>query len=389
MFRISLLILLLLSTIFADKVKVYSDYGEGKLKIPSYNDSVGYIVDMDFDSSNNAYYLGKYYDANNKAALYIEKQNTTGALVSSFGTNGQKGGIEFENGFYYSENYAEYNSPQIALQSDGKIIIAVSYLASDGGSSTLLLQRYTTTGTLDTTFGTDGNATFTASDLGQTGTEYVFLYTGDMVIDGSNNIIIGGAVARSNSNNPTYAYVMKLNSSGALDTSFNTDGIHFPKTTSVDSGWAKSYVSDLEIDSSGKIVAGMTEYASSGNSTTYCGIYWINSSGNTATSGKFPDYASNSQQTCHAGAITIDGSDNVYMASLNQYSGTSSIQYLARAKYNSSGSRQWMSTSDYVHNNNANIGMVRGLYLDSDSELIVGDIIIIKVLQVLLHNLCF
>ncbi len=153
----------------------------------------------------------------------------------------------------------------VALQNDGKIIAAGSYLADNFGNlnQTGALVRYNSDGTIDTTFGTDGVATGLFSGINavviQTDGKIVaagYNATGGYGVvqrfnsDGTNDstfigdpiisfgfgrtdslssvalqtngkIVVAGA---SEAGSPQFAFA-RLNSNGTLDTTFDTDGL--------------------------------------------------------------------------------------------------------------------------------------------------------------------
>ena len=125
----------------------------------------------------------------------------------------------------------------VALQSDGKIVVAGSGSTS-GGSDDFALVRYTSSGALDTGFGTGGKVT-TPIGLGNDFGRAVALQSdGKIVVAGSTSSISG---------NSDFA-VVRYTSSGALDTSFGTGGkVTTPIGSSTDFGNAVALQSDGKI----------------------------------------------------------------------------------------------------------------------------------------------
>ena len=129
----------------------------------------------------------------------------------------------------------------IALQPDGRIIMLVP--AQGGQMSTLM--RYNSNGIVDTAFGISGKLTTNF------GYKVALQSDGKLVVGGSSN---GGiAVARYNSNGTS------------LDNTFGTDGVTI---ISDSSGFSRYSVSDLAIESDGKIVVVGTE-SNQGNFTNF------------------------------------------------------------------------------------------------------------------------
>ncbi len=106
------------------------------------------------------------------------------------------------------------SAQKIAIQNDGKIIVAgLSYTIDD--SFDFAIARYNTNGDLDTSFGTNGKKLigFNATiddDIAN-----------DMVLQNDGKILVVGQT--SNGNNLNYA-LARLNTNGSLDTSFDGDG---------------------------------------------------------------------------------------------------------------------------------------------------------------------
>ncbi len=133
----------------------------------------------------------------------------------------------------------------VALQNDGKIIAAGTYLADNFGNlnQTGALVRYNSDGTIDTTFGTDGVAGGFLSAINA------------VVIQPDGKIVVAG-------NNATggYGVVQRFNSNGTNDSTFGSNGIG--ATISFGFGRTDS-LSSVALQTNGKIVvAGASEAGS-------------------------------------------------------------------------------------------------------------------------------
>jgi uncharacterized delta-60 repeat protein len=121
----------------------------------------------------------------------------------------------------------------IAVQNDGKILVAGT--SFNGSTSSFLLTRYNSDGSLDNTFDSDGIVTthigisYEAANCILIQNDGKILVTGPS-FSGSNNVF---ALARYNSN-------------GSLDSTFSNDGI---VTTSIGTSGDYSYSAALQIDS--------------------------------------------------------------------------------------------------------------------------------------------
>ena len=131
------------------------------------------------------------------AKFALARYMTNGSLDTTFGS----GGIVTNS----VGLIAQIND--VALQNDGKIV-AVGF-----SDTSIALARYTTNGTLDSTFGLNGIVT-TAVDSTAIGSSVVIQRNGQIVVAGS-------------SNNGTI--VLRYNANGSLDNTFGNNGlINFP-----------------------------------------------------------------------------------------------------------------------------------------------------------------
>jgi uncharacterized delta-60 repeat protein len=125
----------------------------------------------------------------------------------------------------------------LAIQEDGKIV-AAGY-ASNGSDYDIALARYTTSGALDTAFGSTGVVT-TAIGPGE---DWAY----DVAIQENGRIVAAGF---SHSGSDWDIALVRYSTSGALDTSFGTSGV---VTTSIGPG--DDYAQAVAIQEDGRIVA--------------------------------------------------------------------------------------------------------------------------------------
>jgi uncharacterized delta-60 repeat protein len=168
-----------------------------------------------------------YSDNGSKYDFAVVRYNTNGSLDTTFDTDGKvTTAIGSGTDIAYS----------VVLQSDGKIVVAgYSY---NGTNDDFAVVRYNTDGSLDTTFDTDGIVT---TAIGSN-------------IDRANSVVVqsdGKIVAAGysyNGSNFDFA-VVRYNTDGSLDTTFDTDG---KVTTAIGSGTDAAY--SVVLQSDGKIV---------------------------------------------------------------------------------------------------------------------------------------
>lgn len=166
----------------------------------------------------------------------IIRLNTNGALDTTFDTDG-----------IVSLNPNHYEPYGLAIQADGKIVVAgTSSIFAGGDISTV---RLLTSGALDTSFDSDGIAVTS-------------VYAGDsearsLAIQTDGKIVVGGGPGANGSE--TEAAIVRYNSNGSLDTSFDGDGI---KLSNLNIGNGDKYFNDLAAQTDGKILAiGDTTYS--------------------------------------------------------------------------------------------------------------------------------
>ena len=160
----------------------------------------------------------------------VVRYTTTGALDTSFDTDGK---VTTDIGTSTTDT-----AKALVIQSDGKIV------AVGTSSNDFAVVRYTTTGTLDTTFDTDGKVT---TDIGTSTTD-----TGSSaVIQSDGKIVVVG-------DNYSDFVIVRYTTTGALDTTFDTDGKVTTDigTSTSDAGTAVAIQGDSKIVVAGRSGAG-------------------------------------------------------------------------------------------------------------------------------------
>ncbi len=138
----------------------------------------------------------------------------------------------------------------IALQADGKIVVAGN--SDNGSNEDIVVLRYNTNGSLDTTFDNDGYTTLNVSNND---------YLNSMAIQQNGKIVLVGY------SNVIGAFVLRYNTNGSLDTTFDIDGI---VTTAINSSYSAN---DIAFQTDGKIVAVGSSFS---NSTSYVTVVRYN-----------------------------------------------------------------------------------------------------------------
>lgn len=133
----------------------------------------------------------------------------------------------------------------VALQSDGKIVLVGSAQRNSSGDHDMAIARLTTSGILDSTFDNDGKRTI-AFDLGGSNFDRA-----NAVAIASGKIVVAGTATLNSSGDTDFA-VARLTSNGSLDTTFSSDG---KQTVAFDRGGNNRDVANaVKVQSDGKII---------------------------------------------------------------------------------------------------------------------------------------
>ncbi len=202
------------SSSLANSIAIQSD---GKIVVAGYRDNgIGSVNDFDFA---------------------LVRYNTNGTLDLTFGTDG----IVITPIGSGSEKAEE-----VLIQSDGKILVAGS--SHNGTNDDFALVRYNSNGTLDLTFSGDGIVTTSITAYSDRAASLALQSDGKILVCG-----------RSGGSSYWSFAIVRYNTDGSLDLTFDTDGI---ATTSV--GVYDSWASSLAVQADGKILVAGTSYGPPG-----------------------------------------------------------------------------------------------------------------------------
>jgi uncharacterized delta-60 repeat protein len=213
-------------------------------------DTTGYgtggIVTTDISGGFNDTVTSMAVDGGGRAVLAgyhrtnfaLVRYTSNGGLDDTFGTGGKV--------FTGSTTTTEQQANAIALQTDGKIVIAGS--SRTGLNTDVVVARYLTNGTPDPDFGTGGQ---TILPVGEGNTLDV-AHAVAVLPDGK--ILVAGTTAND-------YLLLRFTSTGALDTDFGAGGGYITGfTNSTDAGYALSVQSDGRILLAGSSVLSGREY---------------------------------------------------------------------------------------------------------------------------------
>lgn len=229
----------------------FNTVGYNTFDVANSHDSATSVVAADDDSIYLAGYAADATGTGYDVALWHVLEDGTAdtgfdgdGLAILAGAAGGSGG-----------DYAE----GVAIDGNGKIII-VGHSTTAGGDKDIVVARYLSDGTLDTTFGGDVNPLdgtpdgFVVVDTSGAGSADE---SADLVIDSSGSIYVAGHTDAAGDNDFT---VWKFTSSGALDTSFAGGSGYLSYDSGV--GTSDDRAKDIVIDANGKIVVtGRAGYA--------------------------------------------------------------------------------------------------------------------------------
>src|SRR3990167_10464207 len=219
----------------------YNTNGSLDTKVTTSNDfsaDVAYSVAIQSDGKIVVAGSSDNNGSNNDFALV--RYNTNGSLDTTFNSTGI---VTTAIG----SNTDVANS--VAIQSDGKIVVAgYSY---NGSNNDFALVRYNTDGSLDTTFNSTGIVTTAIGSSTDAANSVAIQSDGKIVVAGYSN----------NGSDYDFALV-RYNTDGSLDTTFNSTGI---VTTAIVS--SSDYANSVAIQSDGKIV--VAGYSWNGTSNVF------------------------------------------------------------------------------------------------------------------------
>ncbi|MFO1000538.1 MAG: LamG-like jellyroll fold domain-containing protein [Planctomycetaceae bacterium] len=146
---------------------------------------------------------GGYTTLSGNTDFALARYNSNGSLDTTFGSSGR-----VYTAFGSSADVVDH----IEIQSDGKIL-AIGH-TNNGSNDDFAVARYLPNGTLDTSFDGDGKVSLSFGAFAD--------YAGATAIQSDGKILIAGR--SSNSSGYTDVAVARLNADGSLDTNFDGDG---------------------------------------------------------------------------------------------------------------------------------------------------------------------
>jgi uncharacterized delta-60 repeat protein len=183
--------------------------------------------------------------------LALAKFNANGTLATSFGTGGT---VVTNLTAYTSVGLTPEHSVNVAVDANGRVVVAATSAASPTTGRDFLVARFTSAGALDTSFGTAG---VVRTDIASGSTDHATA----LALQSDGKILVAGiAIPTGTGQQSTPAALVRYRSDGTLDTSFSGDGI---ATAVADpSHLAGAWAQAMAVQSDGKILlAGNAEFA--------------------------------------------------------------------------------------------------------------------------------
>jgi len=195
------------------------------------------IYDTEVLSSGKVLSLGSGSNASYYRNIVIYRYNSNGTLDTSF-----NGGLGYTT-VNENKNVTPYS---MVIQNDGKIVVTGDKYIDGTNGWDMIIWRFNSDGTLDTSFNGTGIVTHHGA-AGGTGDD-----TGrDVKVSNSGKILVVGDSKSAVSNDRDLA-IWKYNSDGILDTSFDSDGIF--TINSEDCSGCRDFGYRFDLDTSNKIV---------------------------------------------------------------------------------------------------------------------------------------
>jgi uncharacterized delta-60 repeat protein len=240
-----------------------------------------------------------------------------------------------------------------ALQSDGKVLAAGS--SSSRAGSLFALARYTTSGSLDTTFGSGGKVTTKVAGSGADA----------LAVQTDGKIVLGGTAGFG---------LARYTTSGSLDTTFGSKGI---KTTTFPGSLGDDEIQALVIQSDGKILAAGTSKQNNPADGNYpqgeFALARYNSNGSLDTSfgsgGTVLTNFGSSQTALNAVALQPDG--KIVVAGSVSVSNVGVGYTFTVARYNSNGTLDTsFGGTGVVYVSPDMLGQAHGVVIQPDARIV-------------------
>ena len=278
------------------------------------SDDVAYSLALQADGK---IILAGYSDNGSNKNAAILRLNTNGSIDTTFGNSGKT----FTD---FIANRADEIKVVKINPLTGAIVVG-GKSATTATNSQMIIARYTSTGLIDTTFGTSGIATISNSSTIGAGTYSPVIE--DLVIKSNGKITAVGWLEQQGLNWSADIYTCRLNSNGTFDTTYSTDGVNYFNGSF--NGNDKAF--SLLLNSDDSFVVGGSSDVSAQNYAF--ALYGITSAGTLATP------TAQNQRTIGFGSLDVSMNYDLKRDLLNKFvavgsTGTSASKSFAIARIN-------------------------------------------------------
>ena len=321
---------------------------DGKVTTDIGANSTDFMTAVVVQSDGKIVVAGHSVAAGGPSDLVLVRYNVNGSLDITFDGDG-KVVTDIGNNSTDSAGYS------VVIQPDNKIVFAGSSVA--GGLSDIVVVRYNTNGSLDTTFDGDGKA---ITDVGNNSTDLAH----SVVIQSDYKIIVTGY---SNAGVTGGFMLVRYNTNGTLDVSFDTDG----KVVNDDGGYGLTR--SVVVDSVGKII--VAGWFWDGTSSNFA-VWRYNATGSLDTTfgsaGKVTtDMGANSEES-PAYSVVLQSDGKIVFGG---HSGGNGSWNFAVVRYNVDGTLDTSFDSDGKVTTDIGVStedLIYSLDLQSDGKIVVA-----------------
>ena len=283
----------------------------------------------------------------NNDDFFVARYNQDGTVDATFGS----GGLTTTD---FSSNFDIPTA--MAIRPDGFIVLVGTSINFSNYNEDIVMARYKPNGTLDSSFGTNGQVVLDISDNDEA-------YAVSLLSSGQ--LLVAGSFYNTINSNHDFL-VLRYNSNGTIDGTFGTNG-----WTAIDFATHSDYGYDMAVQADGKILIGGTAETNASNDFAMVRLTATGAVDNTfGSAGKvLTDFAGDDDQV-HRILIQPDG--KILLAGYAYYSSTDDD--IALARYTSSGALDitFNTTGKQTFDLAAGYDFASALAVQSDGKILVG-----------------
>jgi uncharacterized delta-60 repeat protein len=345
-----------------------TDWGEDGIVTydGGHGSDIGYGIALNA-AGTYVYVTGMTTIADGQQVMAVWRYNTSGTRPAGFGTNGVATYTDYTSSVGYS----------IAVDANGKPLIAGSRYDDGSNSHVLMLWRFTTAGIADPAFDADGFAYFDGSGQSMSGNFEACSLTLEDPADANTSIFVTGYFAALTDNIPHMAVWKYENLDGSLDALFGINSgiyVYGYGSSSGSSGLS------IKLDGDGKILAaGFVQEASDDADMA---VWRLNGNGHALDTANFnsplgytkSNGAAGGNGTDKALSLALDGDGNIIIVGESQNG--EGIYDMALWKYDSDGTADDTFGLDGVLVDNSAAGGYTGaagnaVAIDDDGNIVI------------------